>query len=148
MQYQLDTIREEIDRLDDEIVDLLGQRFALLRDVAAYKRPRDIPVVIPERINEVVERCAARGLQRGLDAQMVRAIAKQAEAERLRRARIISAEAEQQAATKLVEAGEMLAGQPQAMQLRYLNALTDVAGERSSTIVLPLPLDLLRRPGD
>ena len=74
MQYQLDTIREEIDRLDDEIVDLLGQRFALLRDVAAYKRPRDIPVVIPERINEVVERCAARGLQRGLDAQMVRDI--------------------------------------------------------------------------
>jgi regulator of protease activity HflC (stomatin/prohibitin superfamily) len=83
-----------------------------------------------------------------IDAQMVRAIAKQAEAERLRRARIISAEAEQQAAAKLVEAGEMLAGQPQAMQLRYLNALTDVAGERSSTIVLPLPLDLLRRPGE
>jgi regulator of protease activity HflC (stomatin/prohibitin superfamily) len=83
-----------------------------------------------------------------IDAQMVRAIAKQAEAERLRRARIISAEAEQQAAAKLVEAGEMLAGQPQAMQLRYLNALTDVAGERASTIVLPLPLDLLRRAGD
>jgi regulator of protease activity HflC (stomatin/prohibitin superfamily) len=81
-----------------------------------------------------------------IDQQMVRAIAKQAEAERLRRARIISAEAEQQAAAKLVEAGEMLAGQPQAMQLRYLNALSDVAGERSSTIVLPLPLDLLRRP--
>ena len=82
-----------------------------------------------------------------IDPQMVRAIAKQAEAERLRRARIIAAEAEQQAAAKLVEAGEMLAVQPQAMQLRYLNALTDVAGERSSTILLPLPLDLLRRPG-
>jgi regulator of protease activity HflC (stomatin/prohibitin superfamily) len=81
-----------------------------------------------------------------IDPQMVRAIAKQAEAERLRRARIIGAEAEQQAAAKLVEAGKMLAETPNAMQLRYLNALTDIAGERSSTVVLPLPLDLLRRP--
>ena len=74
MQYQLDSLREEIDRIDDEIVDLLAQRFALLRDVAAYKRPRDIPVVIPERIDAVVERCASRGEQRGLSAQMMRDI--------------------------------------------------------------------------
>jgi chorismate mutase-like protein len=72
MEYQLDGLRLEIDRIDDEIVDLLGQRFALLRDVAAYKQPRDIPVVIPERINEVVERVVARGQRHGLDAQMMR----------------------------------------------------------------------------
>jgi len=80
-----------------------------------------------------------------LNDMMVRAIAKQAEAERLRRARVINAEGEQQAAAKLVEAGEMLARQPNAMQLRYFNALNDIAGERTSTIVFPLPVDLLQR---
>ena len=79
-----------------------------------------------------------------LNDNMVRAIAKQAEAERLRRARVINAEGEQQAAAKLVEAGEMLARQPNAMQLRYFTALSDIAGDRSSTIVFPLPLDLLK----
>ncbi len=74
MQHHLDGLRLEIDRIDDEIVDLLGQRFALLRDVAAYKQPRDIPVVIPERIEEVVERVVARGRQHGLDAQLMRDI--------------------------------------------------------------------------
>ena len=74
---------------------------------------------------------------------MVRAIAKQAEAERLRRARVINAEGEQQAAAKLVEAGAMLARQPNAMQLRYFNALTDIASDKVSTIVFPLPMDLL-----
>lgn len=67
-------LRREIDRIDDQIVDLLGRRFALLRDVAEYKRPRDIPVVIPERIDEVIERCIARGRRRGLDAGMLRDI--------------------------------------------------------------------------
>ena len=80
-----------------------------------------------------------------LNDMMVRAIAKQAEAERLRRARVINAEGEQQAAAKLVEAGEMLARQPNSMQLRYFNALNDIAGERTSTIVFPLPIDLLQR---
>jgi regulator of protease activity HflC (stomatin/prohibitin superfamily) len=75
---------------------------------------------------------------------MIRAIARQAEAERERRARIISAEAEQQAAEKLVEAATMLAKVPEAMQLRYLSALHDIAGDKSSTIVFPLPIDLLR----
>ena len=79
-----------------------------------------------------------------LDNTMVRAIAKQAEAERLRRARVINAEGEQQAAAKLVEAGELLARQPNAMQLRYFTALNDIADERTTTIVFPLPLDLLR----
>jgi regulator of protease activity HflC (stomatin/prohibitin superfamily) len=78
-----------------------------------------------------------------IDESMVRAIAKQAEAERLRRARVINAEGEQQAAAKLVEAGKMLATQPNAMQLRYFNALSDISTERTSTIVFPLPIDLL-----
>jgi regulator of protease activity HflC (stomatin/prohibitin superfamily) len=75
---------------------------------------------------------------------MVRAIARQAEAERERRARIIGAEAEQQAAEKLVEAATMLARVPEAMQLRYLSTLQTIAGEKNSTIVFPLPIDLLR----
>ncbi|MGY3622514.1 slipin family protein [Bradyrhizobium sp. USDA 10063] len=74
-----------------------------------------------------------------IDESMVRAIARQAEAERYRRARIIGAEGEQQAAAKLVEAGDMLATRPEAMQLRYLSTLQDIAGENNSTIVFPLP---------
>nr|WP_314962252.1 slipin family protein [Bradyrhizobium cosmicum] len=78
-----------------------------------------------------------------LNETMVRAIAKQAEAERLRRAKVINAMGEQQAAEKLVEAGRILAQEPQAMQLRYFAALHDIAGERSSTVVFPLPAGLL-----
>jgi regulator of protease activity HflC (stomatin/prohibitin superfamily) len=77
-----------------------------------------------------------------LDETMVRAIAKQAEAERVRRAKIIDAEGELQAAEKLAQAGDILSGRPEAMQLRYLGALQNIAGERSSTIVFPLPIDL------
>ncbi len=79
-----------------------------------------------------------------IDESMIRAIARQAEAERYRRARIIGAEAEQQAAEKLVQAGEMLAKTPEAMQLRYLSTLQDIAGEKNSTIVFPVPVDLLQ----
>jgi regulator of protease activity HflC (stomatin/prohibitin superfamily) len=78
-----------------------------------------------------------------INESMVRAIAKQAEAERLRRARVINAEGEQQAAQKLVEAGAMLARQPNAMQLRFFNALNDIASDKTSTIVFPLPIDLI-----
>ena len=78
-----------------------------------------------------------------LDEQMVRAIAKQAEAERLRRAKIIDAEGELQAAEKLVLAGEKLSSHPESMQLRYLGTLSNIAGEKSSTIVFPLPVDIL-----
>ena len=78
-----------------------------------------------------------------LDESMVRAIARQAEAERERRAKIINAEGEFQASQKLLEAAQMLAPVPQAMQLRYLKALFDIAGDRTSTIVFPLPMDLL-----
>jgi len=78
-----------------------------------------------------------------IDESMIRAIAKQAEAERERRAKIIHAEGEQQAAAKLVEAAQLLAVQPEAIQLRYLQTLTEIAGDRSSTIVFPLPINLL-----
>ena len=78
-----------------------------------------------------------------LDESMVRAIARQAEAERTRRAKIINAEGEQQAAQKLLEAARVLAAVPQAMQLRYLATLFDIAGERSSTIVFPFPIELI-----
>ncbi|MHA1529170.1 MAG: SPFH domain-containing protein, partial [Alphaproteobacteria bacterium] len=83
-----------------------------------------------------------------LNESMIRAIAKQAEAERLRRARVINAEGEQQAAAKLVEAGEMLARQPNAMQLRYFTALNDIANDRTSTVIFPLPMDLLQKLGE
>ena len=78
-----------------------------------------------------------------IDESMIRAIARQAEAERNRRARIINAEGEQQAAEKLVEAALTLGRVPAAMQLRYLSTLNDIASERSSTIVFPMPVDLL-----
>jgi regulator of protease activity HflC (stomatin/prohibitin superfamily) len=75
-----------------------------------------------------------------LDESMVRAIARQAEAERERRAKVIHAQGELQAAEKLVEAARILAQAPQAIQLRYLQTLTEIAGEQSSTIVFPLPM--------
>lgn len=78
-----------------------------------------------------------------LNESMVRAIARQAEAERERRAKVIHAEGEKQAAAALLEAAQMLAQQPEAMQLRYLQTMTQVAGDRASTIVFPLPMDLL-----
>jgi regulator of protease activity HflC (stomatin/prohibitin superfamily) len=83
-----------------------------------------------------------------IDESMVRAIARQAEAERIRRAKIINAEGEQQAAEKLVEAAEIIARAPQAMQLRYLGTLSDIANERSATIVFPFPIDLVQELGD
>ena len=78
-----------------------------------------------------------------LDESMIRAIAKQAEAERSRRAKIIDAEGELQAADKLREAAEIISREPQAIQLRYLGALSNIANENSTTIVFPLPIDFL-----
>ena len=79
-----------------------------------------------------------------LDDRMIRAIAKQAEAERLRRAKIIDAEGEFQAAEKFLKAAEILAKQNQAMQLRYLTTLQTIAGDKTNTIVFPLPLEFMR----
>jgi len=78
-----------------------------------------------------------------LDESMIRAIAKQAEAERERRAKIIHADGELQASHKLLEAAQVLAKQEQALQLRYLQTLTEIAGEHSNTIVFPIPMDLV-----
>jgi regulator of protease activity HflC (stomatin/prohibitin superfamily) len=78
-----------------------------------------------------------------INETMVRAIARQAEAERQRRAKVIHAEGEQQAAEKLVEAAKLLGVDPRAIQLRYLQTLTEIAGEKSSTIVFPLPMELV-----
>jgi regulator of protease activity HflC (stomatin/prohibitin superfamily) len=77
-----------------------------------------------------------------IDESMVRAIARQAEAERERRAKVINAEGEQQAAQKLLEAAEILGQRPEAMQLRYLSTLNVIANERSNTIVFPFPSEL------
>jgi regulator of protease activity HflC (stomatin/prohibitin superfamily) len=76
-----------------------------------------------------------------INESMIRAIARQAEAERERRAKIINAEGEQQAAAKLLEAAEILARQPEAMQLRYLSTLNVIAGEKTSTIIFPFPME-------
>ena len=77
-----------------------------------------------------------------INESMIRAIARQAEAERERRARVINAEGEQQAAAKLLEAAEILGQRPEAMQLRYLSSLNFIAGEKNSTIVFPFPMEL------
>ena len=88
-----------------------------------------------------------------IDETMVRAIAKQAEAERERRAKVIHAEGELQASEKLLAAAEVLAGRPQAMQLRYLQTLANIAGDRTNTIVFPMPGELMNlmmrtKPGE
>ena len=78
-----------------------------------------------------------------IDESMIRAIAKQAEAERERRAKVIHAEGELQASHKLLEAANILSGNPQSIQLRYLQTLTEIASEKNSTIAFPIPIDLL-----
>ncbi|MET4067565.1 regulator of protease activity HflC (stomatin/prohibitin superfamily) [Bradyrhizobium sp. S3.2.6] len=120
-KHELDEMLAERDRLNADIQEILDKQ----TDIWGIK-------VTGIEIKDV-----------DLNENMVRAIAKQAEAERLRRAKVINAMGEQQAAEKLVEAGRILAQEPQAMQLRYFAALHDIAGERSSTIVFPLPAGLL-----
>jgi regulator of protease activity HflC (stomatin/prohibitin superfamily) len=78
-----------------------------------------------------------------IDESMIRAIAKQAEAERVRRAKIIHAQGELQAAEKLVEAARQMSHEPQSMQLRYLQTLTEIADQRTTTIVFPMPMDIV-----
>ncbi|MGB9004103.1 MAG: slipin family protein [Candidatus Aminicenantales bacterium] len=79
-----------------------------------------------------------------LPENMIRAIAKQAEAERERRAKVIHAEGEFQAADKLTQAADIISQNPQALQLRFLGTLTEIASEKNSTIIFPLPLELLK----
>ena len=79
-----------------------------------------------------------------LPQEMQRAIARQAEAERERRAKVISAEGEFQASTKLSEASDILSKNPMALQLRYLPTLVEISAEKNSTIIFPLPIDLIK----
>jgi regulator of protease activity HflC (stomatin/prohibitin superfamily) len=79
-----------------------------------------------------------------IDESMIRAIAKQAEAERERRAKVIHAQGEFQAAEKLLLAADILSKNPQSMQLRYLQTLTEIAGDKTSTIAFPIPMDLIK----
>jgi len=120
-QHELDEMLAERDRLNADVQEILDSQ----TDVWGIK-------VSNVEIKHV-----------DLDESMIRAIAKQAEAERVRRAKIIHAEGELQAAEKLRDAARILAEQSQALQLRYLQTLTDIAGERSNTIVFPLPMDVL-----
>jgi regulator of protease activity HflC (stomatin/prohibitin superfamily) len=120
-----------------ELDELLGERDKLNHDIQAILDQHTDPWGIKVANVEIKDV--------DLNQSMVRAIALQAEAERLRRAKIINAEGEQQAAEKLVEAGKMLAPVPSAMQLRYFAALHDIAGEKASTIVFPLPIDLFEK---
>ena len=120
-KHELDEMLSERDKLNDDIQAILDEQTA----------PWGIKVS-----NVEIKRV-------DIDESMVRAIARQAEAERYRRARIINAEAEQQAAEKLVEAGRILGREPNAMQLRYFGALHDVTSDRTSTLVFPFPVDLL-----
>jgi regulator of protease activity HflC (stomatin/prohibitin superfamily) len=122
-QHELDDMLAEREKLNADIQSLLDQR----TDAWGIK-------VANVEIKHV-----------DIDETMVRAIARQAEAERERRAKIIHAEGEMQASEKLVEAARILNQQPQSLQLRYLQTLTEIAGDKSSTIVFPLPLDSIGR---
>ena len=120
-QHELDDMLAERDRLNEDIQTLLDQR----TDNWGIK-------VANVEIKHV-----------DLDESMIRAIAQQAEAERARRAKIINAEGEKQAAATLAEAANMLAKEELALQLRYLQTLKEISSEKTNTIVFPLPLDLI-----
>jgi len=121
-QHELDEMLAERDKLNLDIQRILDQNTA----------PWGIKVANVE-IKHV-----------DLNENMIRAIAAQAEAERTRRAKIIHAEGELQASQKLAEAAHVLATEPQAITLRYLQTLTEIATEQNSTIIFPLPIDLLK----
>ena len=120
-RHELDTLLAERDKLNQDIQTVLDQQ----TDAWGIK-------VSNVEIKQV-----------DLGENMVRAIARQAEAERERRAKVIHAEGELQAAEKLLQAAETLSQRAEAMQLRYLQTLTQVAGDKSSTIVFPVPVDII-----
>jgi regulator of protease activity HflC (stomatin/prohibitin superfamily) len=120
-QHELDDMLSERDKLNADIQAILDQR----TDNWGIK-------VANVEIKHV-----------DLDESMIRSIAQQAEAERARRAKVIAAEGERQAAGILADAAKLLQGQKQALQLRYLQTMKEVAGDRTNTIIFPLPLDLI-----
>jgi regulator of protease activity HflC (stomatin/prohibitin superfamily) len=118
-----------------ELADMLAER---------DKLNEDIQTILDQRTDNWGIKVANVEIKHvDLDESMIRAIAQQAEAERSRRAKIINAEAEQQAAAKLAEAARMLATEEQALQLRYLQTLKEIANERTNTIVFPVPMEML-----
>lgn len=120
-QHELDEMLAERDKLNNSIQEILDQH-----TVAWGIKVSNVEIK-----------------QVDLDDTMVRAIARQAEAERQRRAKVINAEGEQQASQKLMEAAQTLMQQPQSIQLRYLQTLVEIAGDKSNTIAFPLPMDLI-----
>ncbi len=120
-QHELDDMLSERDKLNADIQDILDQR----TDNWGIK-------VANVEIKHV-----------DLDESMIRAIAQQAEAERARRAKVINAEGEKQAAQMLAEAAAVLASEKQGLQVRYLQTLRDIAGERTNTIVFPMPIEFV-----
>jgi regulator of protease activity HflC (stomatin/prohibitin superfamily) len=120
-QHELDELLSQRDRINQQLQHVIDEGTAPWGIKVALVEVRD--VVLPE--------------------SMKRVMARQAETERERRPKVINAEGEYQAAEKLVLAAEKIAKQPIALQLRFLEALTEVAAEHNSTIVFPLPIDLL-----
>jgi regulator of protease activity HflC (stomatin/prohibitin superfamily) len=121
-QVPLDDLLSERDKLNARLQDIIEQ----------HTDPWGIKVQLVEM------------KQVDLPENMIRAIAKQAEAERERRAKVIHAEGEFQAADKLTQAADIISRNPQALQLRFLGTLTEIAAEKNSTIIFPLPLELLK----
>tara|TARA_R110002110_G_scaffold318658_1_gene531477 strand:- start:19762 stop:20511 length:750 start_codon:yes stop_codon:yes gene_type:complete len=122
-QHDLDDMLAERDRLNDDIQDILDKQTEAWGIKVANVEIKHVD----------------------LNESMVRAIAKQAEAERERRAKVIHAMGESEAAEKLAEAAKMLATEESAIQLRYLQTLVEIAGDKSSTIVFPLPVDIMKK---
>ena len=120
-KHELDEMLAERDRLNADIQEILDQQTDAWGIKVTNVEMKDVDI----------------------DLTMVRAIARQAEAERERRAKVIHAEGELQASEKLAQAAEILARQPQAIQLRYLETLTVIAADKNSTIVFPLPMDIV-----
>jgi len=120
-QHELDELLAQRDRLNQDIQRILDQATEGWGIKVASVEIKDVDIT----------------------ETMIRAIARQAEAERERRAKVIHAEGELQASVKLAEAAEILSKQPQALQLRYLETLTVIAADKNSTIVFPLPMDIV-----
>jgi regulator of protease activity HflC (stomatin/prohibitin superfamily) len=118
-----------------ELDDMLSERDKLNADIQA---------ILDQRTDNWGTKVANVEIKHvDLDESMIRAMAKQAEAERTRRAKIIHAEGEEQAAAMLVQAAATLGQEPAALQLRYLQTLADLSNEKTTTIVFPLPIDIL-----
>ncbi len=133
-QLSQTTLRSALGQVDlDELLSQREKLNARLQEIIdKHTEPWGIKVQLVEMKNV------------DLPENMIRAIAKQAEAERDRRAKVIHAEGEFQAADKLLQAANIISTNPQALQLRFLGTLTEIAAEKNSTIVFPLPMELLR----